>query len=146
MMPTPLAGTLCTPQASLEPTNLYSSCWRMAPEWTCRTGADRGHRVSRRAGTFPGFVGFISSPKTYGVAASKIGRGGFRFLLDPSSKHQTGKGTLSPISLFTLFLCSRYREQKVGLKFLRRDILTDLEGQIRKSIHPFWHKNRSSNG
>ena len=144
MMPTPLAGTHCTPQASLERTNLYSSCWRMAPEWTCRTGAGRRPRVSRWAETYPGFVGSISFPQKYQVAASKIGRGGF--LLDPSSKHQTGKGTQSSNSLFTLFLCSRYREQKVGLNFLRRDILTDLEGQIRKLIHTFWHKNRSSNG
>jgi hypothetical protein len=144
MWPTPMAGTHCTPQESLERTNLYRSCWRMAPEWTCRTGAGKRHRVSRRARTCAGFVGSISSPQMYGGTASKLGRGGF--LLDPSSKHQTGKGTLSPISLFTLFLCSRYREQKVGLKFLRRDILTDLVGQIRKSIHPFRHKNGSTNG
>ena len=144
MMPTPVAGTHCTPQASQERTNLYSSYWTKAPEWTCRTGAGRRHRVQRRAGTVPGCVGSIAFPQKYGGAASKLGRGSF--LLDPSSKHQTGKGTLSPISLFTLFLCSRYRKQKVGLKFLRRDILTELVGQIRKSIHTFWHKNRSSNG
>ena len=144
MWPTPLAGTHCTPQASLERTSLYSSCWRMAPEWTCRTGAGRRHRVSPRAATCPGCVGSISSPQKYGGAASQLGRGSF--LLAPSSKHQTGKGTQSPISLFTLFLCSRYREQKVGLKFLRRDILTDLVGQIRKPIHTFRHKNRSTNG
>ena len=56
MMPTPLAGTHCTPQASQERTNLYSSCWRMVPEYTCRTGAGRRHRVSHRAGTFTGLL------------------------------------------------------------------------------------------